>query len=130
MCQYRFVLCRIKLFRCVNEVFDGYRIKKLYWRTLLSWKTIFEGHFDHSHGLHGHENTRHSIGHRKSFNLLFYSLKNLHWFRRYCPSKIMRGFSEHLYTFSHTRNNAEMTMICSTRSTREIFWSFLIVLKF
>jgi hypothetical protein len=77
--------------------------------------------------LHGHESARNLIGHRTSLNLLFYSLKKLHSFRRYWYFKNMRGFLDYLYIGQHTRKNVKINMICSTRSTRYTFWSFLIV---
>jgi len=54
---------------------------------------IFYGHSDHFHGFLGHGNTRHSIGHQTSFNLIFfYSWKKLHWFTRYRDILIKHRF--------------------------------------
>jgi hypothetical protein len=100
----------------------------MYLGTFFSWVAIFNGHFDHFHGLHGHENTHHLIGHQTSFHLLFYSKKKLHWFGRYWDFKIMDPFSGYHCRFKYTRKIVRI-MICMTRSTREIFWSSLIVLN-
>jgi hypothetical protein len=47
----------------------------MHYKTFSSWKTIFEGHFDHLYSLHGHENTRHPTGQQKSINLFFSIIK-------------------------------------------------------
>ena len=62
-----------------------------------------------------------------NFNLLVHSLVELHWFRRYWYFETMRGLLDYLYVGQHIRTNLRITMICSTRSTRYTFWSFLIV---
>jgi len=82
-CEYRFGMCRIKLFGGLNGNFIDVEARICIQEHFFSWKTIFEGHVDHFRGLHGHEGARDSIGHRTSFNLFFCSLKKLHWFRRY-----------------------------------------------
>jgi len=78
---------------------------------------LFQCNFDLFNGMPGHVTALSSVGNWMTFNLVFYSMKNLQRFRRYRILKISWVFQTQLHTSPLCGNFIRIAMICSTRFT-------------